>query len=104
MEKHGSGSAKLLTTDEPQTGSLPFGVRGTLGAVTVPVLHVRRVISDAACPLRPGQPCLLCHPDAVSGPQDCPTVAIVMDDDDLRAELSRRRVDFAISQRTPVVP
>jgi hypothetical protein len=45
---------------------------------------------DARCPLRPGEPCTLCHPEA-SGPQDCPTVAIVMDDDELRAELARRR-------------
>jgi hypothetical protein len=45
----------------------------------------------AQCPLRPGQPCNLCHPEAWLGPQDCPTVAIVMDDDDLRAELQARR-------------
>lgn len=44
------------------------------------------------CPLRPGQPCNLCHPDAHEGPQDCPTVALVMDDDELRAELAHRRV------------
>ena len=46
---------------------------------------------DAACPLRPGQPCTLCHPDARLGPQDCPTVALVMEDGDLRAELARLR-------------
>ncbi len=46
---------------------------------------------DAACPLRLGQPCNLCHPEAHLGPQDCPTVALVMEDDDLRAELVRRR-------------
>lgn len=45
----------------------------------------------ALCPLRPGQPCTLCHPEAHLGPQDCPTVAIVMADDDLKAELARRR-------------
>jgi len=50
---------------------------------------VRR--ATAQCPLRPGQPCTLCHPEAHSGPQDCPTVAIVMDDPDLRAEVVRRR-------------
>jgi len=49
------------------------------------------VALDAACPLRPGQPCTLCHPDARLGPQDCPTVALVMEDDDLRAELARLR-------------
>ena len=43
------------------------------------------------CPLRPGQPCTLCHPDAHLGPQDCPIVAIVMDDDDLRAGLAEVR-------------
>jgi hypothetical protein len=43
------------------------------------------------CPLRPGQPCNLCHPDAHAGPQDCPTVALVMADDELRAELAHRR-------------
>ena len=32
--------------------------------------------ATAQCPLRPGQPCTLCHPEAHSGPQDCPTVAI----------------------------
>ncbi|MEI6360761.1 MAG: DUF6767 domain-containing protein [Actinomycetes bacterium] len=46
---------------------------------------------DAACPLRLGQPCNLCHPEAHLGPQDCPTVALVMEDDLLRAELVRRR-------------
>jgi len=59
--------------------------------MTVPVIQVRLAPKDFACPLRPGQPCTLCHPDANAGPQDCPTVAIVMDDDDLRAELRRRR-------------
>jgi hypothetical protein len=49
----------------------------------------RRVV-DARCPLRPDEPCTLCHPEA-TGPQDCPTVGIVMDDEDLRAELARRR-------------
>jgi len=27
----------------------------------------------------------------MTGPQDCPTVALVMDDDELRAELARLR-------------
>jgi hypothetical protein len=45
----------------------------------------------AMCPLRPGQPCTLCHPEAFLGPQDCPTVAIVMDDPELRAEVVRLR-------------
>ena len=50
-----------------------------------------RRVAAAMCPLRPDQPCTLCHPEAHAGPQDCPTVAIVMDDPDLRAELHRRR-------------
>ncbi|WP_433224046.1 DUF6767 domain-containing protein [Dactylosporangium sp. CS-047395] len=41
---------------------------------------------DARCPLRPGQPCTLCHPNA-SGPQDCPVVYLVMSDPELRAEM-----------------
>lgn len=41
----------------------------------------------AMCPLRLDQTCNLCHPDAYIGPQDCPTVAMVMDDPLLRAEL-----------------
>ena len=54
-----------------------------------------RTAAVAQCPLRPGQPCTLCHPEAHHGPQDCPTVAIVMDDPDLRAELGRlRRIAF----------
>ncbi|MBI1350067.1 MAG: hypothetical protein GC156_02995 [Actinomycetales bacterium] len=54
-----------------------------------------RIRPDAECPLRPGQPCTLCHPEAHLGPRDCPTVAIVMDDEDLRAEVARRRRDLA---------
>ncbi len=50
-------------------------------------------VADAQCPLRPGEPCTLCHPEA-DGPQSCPTVAIVMADDDLRAELARRRAAY----------
>jgi hypothetical protein len=63
--------------------------------MTAGVSHQRRVHADSACPLRPGQPCTLCHPDARAGPQDCPTVAMVMDDADLRAELSRRRREYS---------
>lgn len=60
---------------------------------------------DAACPLRPGQPCTLCHPEARLGPQDCPTVAIVMDDPDLRAEAARLRAEVAFrGRRTQVAP
>jgi hypothetical protein len=55
---------------------------------------VEQVMGRAQCPLRPGQPCTLCHPEAHLGPQDCPTVAIVMEDGDLKAELARRRSDY----------
>lgn len=48
---------------------------------------------DAACPIRPGEMCRLCVPGA-TGPQDCPTVAMVMADDDLREELRRLRLEL----------
>ena len=44
------------------------------------------------CPVRPGDACTLCVPGA-TGPQDCPLVALVVADPDLRerlAELRRR--------------
>ena len=53
----------------------------------------------ALCPLQPGQPCTLCHPEAKLGPQDCPTVALVMDDADLRAEASRLRARHRLGLR-----
>jgi len=43
------------------------------------------------CPLRRGQPCTLCHPDAKSGPADCPTVSLVRDDPDLWDQLQHLR-------------
>jgi len=48
-------------------------------------------VVDAKCPLRAGQPCTLCHPEAKKGPQDCPTVALVMDDEYLREEFAKWR-------------
>lgn len=45
----------------------------------------------ARCPLRLGEPCTLCVPGA-TGPQDCGLVYLVMDDDELREELTRTRV------------
>jgi hypothetical protein len=42
------------------------------------------------CPVRPGDACSLCVPGA-TGPQDCPLVAMVMDDSDLRARLAELR-------------
>jgi hypothetical protein len=47
---------------------------------------------DPRCPLRPGEMCSLCVPGA-TGPQDCQTVALVMSDPDLRAELARLRAE-----------
>jgi hypothetical protein len=56
----------------------------------VTAVQGRRRVVDARCPLRPGDACSLCVPGA-TGPRDCPTVALVMDDEDLRDELARRR-------------
>ncbi|WP_173153063.1 DUF6767 domain-containing protein [Phytohabitans suffuscus] len=39
---------------------------------------------EPRCPVRPGEPCLLCQPGA-TGPQDCGLVYLVMSDPDLRA-------------------
>ena len=47
-------------------------------------------VVDARCPLRPSQPCSLCVPGA-DGPGNCPTVALVMQDDELRGELAALR-------------
>lgn len=52
---------------------------------------------DAACPLRMDQPCNLCHPDAMVGPQDCPTVDMVMHDPELRAMLNDERAAYKAS-------
>lgn len=52
----------------------------------------QRRTPTAMCPLRLDQTCNLCHPDAYVGPQDCPTVAMVMDDPLLREQwLSAKR-------------
>ena len=55
-------------------------------------------VVDAKCPLRDGQPCTLCHPDAKLGPQDCPTVALVMADESLRSELATWRAAHRADQ------
>ena len=52
------------------------------------------VSTRAACPLQPGQPCNLCHPDAYNGPQDCPLAAIVLDDDALRELMVEKRNQY----------
>ena len=49
---------------------------------------------DALCPLRFGEACTLCVPGA-TGPQDCQTVALVMADPEMRAELARLRKAWA---------
>ena len=46
--------------------------------------------SVAKCPERPGDACSLCVPGA-TGPEDCPLVALVMDDPELRARLAELR-------------
>ena len=48
---------------------------------------------EAQCPLRPGEACWLCVPGA-TGPQDCPTVALVMADPELRAQLAELRASL----------
>lgn len=46
------------------------------------------------CPIRIGDPCSLCVPGA-SGPENCPLVAEVMRDADLRARLAELRREHA---------
>ena len=50
------------------------------------------------CPLRYGEPCTLCQA-FVTGPEDCQTVAIVMDDPELKAQWAKGRSAWARSQR-----
>ena len=45
------------------------------------------------CPLRLGDPCSACVPGA-TGPADCPTVALVMSDPDLRERLAELRREY----------
>ncbi|MFZ2016840.1 MAG: DUF6767 domain-containing protein [Nocardioides sp.] len=40
--------------------------------------------AEPKCPLRQGDDCTLCEPGA-TGPEDCPTVYLVMSDPDLRS-------------------
>ncbi|MDO5720766.1 MAG: hypothetical protein Q4P05_08525 [Actinomycetaceae bacterium] len=46
-----------------------------------------------ACPIRPGEPCTLCQA-FVTGPQDCQTVRLVMEDDELREILAQKRREY----------
>ena len=81
-------AAQLLLVDTNVSGQRVAAVSDA--PATAEAAATRRR-PDAMCPLRAGQPCTLCHPEAHIGPQDCPTVALVMADPDLRAGLSRWR-------------
>ncbi len=48
------------------------------------------------CPIRPGDPCTLCHPGA-HGPEDCGLVWLVMGDPELRDRLAEIRREVAAS-------
>lgn len=45
------------------------------------------------CPIRPGEPCTLCQA-FVTGPEDCQTVRLVMEDDELREMLAVKRREY----------
>lgn len=47
----------------------------------------------AKCPLRPGDPCSLCVPGN-TGPQDCQTVRLVMEDPELRELLREKQREW----------
>ena len=57
------------------------------------------------CPLRPGEPCTLCQA-FVTGPEDCQTVKLVMQDSELRELLAERRREYNAQRKaqkiTPV--
>jgi hypothetical protein len=48
---------------------------------------------EPRCPIRLGEACSLCSPGA-TGPQDCGLVYLVMEDPDLREELTRMRAEL----------
>ncbi|MDO5723506.1 MAG: hypothetical protein Q4P33_03765 [Flaviflexus sp.] len=50
------------------------------------------------CPLRIGEPCTLCQA-FVTGPEDCQTVKLVMEDPELREELVKKRRAWQAQQR-----
>ncbi|MDO5746650.1 MAG: hypothetical protein Q4P66_03190 [Actinomycetaceae bacterium] len=56
-------------------------------------LKKKKTVPDAACPLRPGEPCTLCQAFC-SGPHDCQTVKLVMDDPQLRALMVEKRKEY----------
>lgn len=55
-------------------------------------------IRSPMCPVRLGDACTLCVPGA-SGPADCPTVAEVMRDPELRARLAELRAEYVAAHR-----
>lgn len=55
-------------------------------------------VVDALCPLRPGEYCSLCVPGA-NGPANCPTLAEVMRDPELREGLAQRRREWQDDQQ-----
>ena len=55
--------------------------------------------NDPRCPVRPGDYCSLCVPGA-SGPENCPLVALVMSDPDLRERLAELQREDAERRRT----
>jgi hypothetical protein len=83
-------AAQLLLVDTNVSGQRVAAVSDAPAPAALDATSTRRR-PDAMCPLRAGQPCTLCHPEAHLGPQDCPTVALVMADPDLRTGLSRWR-------------
>lgn len=54
------------------------------------------------CPIRPGEPCTLCQL-YVTGPEDCQTVKLVMEDDELRELLAIKRREYRdrVGKRRP---
>lgn len=88
-------AAQLLLVDTNVSGQRVAAVsdapRPVASCIPVADVSAQRARPAAMCPLRAGQPCTLCHPEAHLGPQDCPTVALVMADPDLRLGLARWR-------------
>lgn len=54
--------------------------------------------SDPQCPVRPGDPCSLCHPGA-DGPHNCGLVWQVRHDPDLMELLAEKRREYQARQR-----
>ncbi|GAB2882096.1 DUF6767 domain-containing protein [Nocardioides pacificus] len=52
--------------------------------------HRAKTRPNPKCPIRPGEDCLLCFSGA-SGPEDCGLVYLVMEDPELRDQLTQIR-------------